>query len=63
MFVSKEQGRTQPGERREAIGWLGRQLAWERVLNKLREAAGVVAPEPAPATAGAGDDAAGRSAA
>jgi hypothetical protein len=61
MFVSKEHERTQP-ERQEAIGWLGRQLAWERVLHRLREAAGVVPPRPAYAAA-AGDDDAGRNAA
>ncbi len=47
MFVSKEQGRHQFGERDEALGWLGRQLAWERVLTRLRVAAGVL-PEPQP---------------
>ena len=62
MFVSKEQRRTEPERRQEAVGWLGRQLAWERVLSKLREAAGVAAPDPATASATACDDA-GRSAA
>lgn len=65
MFVSKEQERTQAGERQEAIGWLGRQLAWERVLNRLREAAGVAAPPQviAASAATAGDERASRSAA
>jgi hypothetical protein len=62
MFVSKEQGRTLPEERREALGWLGRQLAWERVLTRLRVAAGVLPPELAHAATTDGGDA-GRSAA
>ena len=61
MIVSKEQDRTQPVERRDALGWLARQLAWERVLTQLRVAAGVLPPQPAHAAVGCSD--AGRSAA
>jgi hypothetical protein len=57
MFVSKEQERTKGGERQVAIGWLGRQLAWEHVLNRLRVAAGVAPPGSSAATPAAGDDA------
>ena len=46
MFVSDER------ERSEATEWLGRQLAWEAVLERLRREAGVEqAAVPAPTVA------------
>lgn len=45
MFVSQRQEREAEVE---GLTWLQRQLAWERVLDRLRQGAGV-----APAAAGA----------
>lgn len=43
MFVSRYQTRSEGQEQEAALTWLHRQMAWERVLNRLREEAGVPA--------------------
>jgi hypothetical protein len=35
--ASKPRGRGSEADRREALAWLGRQLAWEHVLGRLNE--------------------------
>ena len=47
MIVSKDQDRDQPREAHGALGWLGRELAWERVLHRLRVEAGILPPDAA----------------
>lgn len=47
VIVSQYQTRSEEPEREAALTWLQRQMTWERVLNRLRNEAGIGVPAPA----------------
>ncbi|MHB8328474.1 MAG: hypothetical protein ACYDD6_02400 [Acidimicrobiales bacterium] len=48
MIVSKERTSTSQAQVERQLTWLQQQLAWEAVLTRLRQAAGVLPPEQLP---------------